>query len=180
MSIKTFLLQQFETEHQVFLMALQEIPEERFSLRSPCGGHSAAWIALHILDWTRLYLPEEQGGGPKAKYAYLGWENEPWTQALQGETAVNEASPQGLVLTALEAALAQSREGYSRLPEQAFAPEYRMQTPFGERALSDLLARQLRHIAYHRGQVVLLQRQWEGTPSSPQPAEHPKNSAGPR
>ncbi|WP_198170495.1 DinB family protein [Deinococcus arboris] len=159
MSIKAFLLQQFETEHQAFVQALKGIPEEQFSRASPCGGHSAAWMALHILDWTRLYLPEEQGGGPKATYAYLGWENEPWTQALKGEAAMSEATSQETILAALEAALAQAREGYARIPEQGFAPEYQIQTPFGERVLSDSLARQLRHIAYHRGQAVLLQRQ---------------------
>lgn len=155
--LQTYLAELFEAEGKAFVAALGRVPEDRFSAEPPAGGHSAAWHALHIADWHRLFLsPGLAGVSPDERFAYLGWEDKDFAKAVLGPADVNEADPRERVLAHLEAALAAGLGNLRSAGAERFAPGVTVPTPMGARAVLGGLSTQVRHVAYHRGQVSLV------------------------
>ncbi|AFZ66294.1 DinB family protein [Deinococcus peraridilitoris] len=148
-SLQDFLVQQFETETKAFVSALEAVPEDLFAHAPQGGGHSVAWHALHIAEWTRVLVLQDF----TASYGHLGWEDKEWTQKLQGPTRVTEQGGKTAVLVEVQAVFAEALRELRSLSDGALAGS--AVTPFGERPLLPSLGGQLRHTAYHRGQIKL-------------------------
>ncbi|GGM11000.1 DinB family protein [Deinococcus aerophilus] len=153
-SIQEFLADNYRTELTAFRAVLDTISEETFG--TDRLGHSPAWHALHIADWLRLTVL----GDRAANYHYLGWEDKDWAQAMGTEAApMTEAGGKAAVLARLEAVGEQAvvyLRGASDTDMQGmtFSPS----APTGERPRLAAVGLHLRHVAYHRGQVVLGQK----------------------
>ncbi|WP_425145627.1 DinB family protein [Deinococcus sp.] len=152
-SLQTFLAAQFEQELTMFRAALTGVPEDAFhALRL---GHSAAWHALHIAEWLRFFVLQDF----TPSYAHLGWEAAPWMPALLGTPPVSEPAPRADILAELErvgalvTANIRDLQG-EQLGEMLRAPA----APTGQRERLTGLGMQLRHVAYHRGQVQLAKK----------------------
>ncbi|GAA5514468.1 hypothetical protein Dcar01_03224 [Deinococcus carri] len=148
--LQDFLTEQYAAELNAFRAALNAVPDEHFAAAGV--GHSPAWHALHIAEWLRLAVL----GDRSATYAHLGWEDQPWVQALSGTPALSEDAGKdavlaylddisGQVLTFLQNMSAEELQGTS------FSPS----APGGERPRLQGIGLHLRHVAYHRGQVRL-------------------------
>ena len=148
-ALRDFLVQQYETELKAFTSALEAVPEDVFGKAPHDGGHSVAWHALHIAEWSRLLVLQDF----TASYAHLGWEDRDWTKQLAGATRVREEAGKTAVLVEAQAVFSRVLEDLRDFSDEALAGSSR--TPFGERPLLGTLGTQLRHTAYHRGQIKL-------------------------
>lgn len=148
-SLQDFLVQQFETETKGFISALEAVPEDLFAHAPHDGGHRVAWHALHIAEWTRILVLQDL----TASYGHLGWEDKEWAQKLQGPTRVTEQGGRTAVLVEVQAVFTEALRELRTLSVEALAGS--AVTPYDERPLFSNLGTQLRHIAYHRGQVKL-------------------------
>lgn len=156
MDVQAYLAEMFETEGKALMATLGRVPDERFSSEPPSGGHSAAWHALHIADWHRIFVsPGLTGVSPDERFAYLGWEDRDFAQAVAGPAEVNETDPRERVVAHLEAAFAAGLENIRSAPAERFTAGPTMETPLGPRTVLGGLSTQVRHIGYHRGQVSL-------------------------
>lgn len=85
-AVGALVVQAMQSEFDAFIEQLEECPTELFGT-SPLLGHSIAWHALHIMDWTRCMIQWDlKGVNPKLTYSYLGFEKETWAQAVYGPT----------------------------------------------------------------------------------------------
>lgn len=149
-TLQTFLADQYEIELTTFCAALESLPGGTFSAARL--GHSPAWHALHIADWLRLTVLQDK----TSTYNYLGWEDQAWAQNLSGFPPVTEDADQSAILAQLSSVGAQAvvyLRGASdaEMEGLTFAPS----APNGQRPRLTALGLHLRHIAYHRGQVLL-------------------------
>ncbi len=154
MGLQEFLADNYRTELTAFRAVLDGIFEESFG--TPRLGHSPAWHALHIADWLRLTVL----GDRTPSYAYLGWEDQPWVAGLGTQPPpVTETAGKAAILARLDAvgeqAVASLRAASDAdMGGMTFSPS----APTGERPRLAAVGLHLRHIAYHRGQVVLAQK----------------------
>lgn len=154
MGLQEFLADNYRTELAAFRTVLDGIPAESFA--TPRLGHSPAWHALHIADWLRLTVL----GDKTANYHHLGWEDKDWAQAMKTEAApVQEDASKADILARLDS-IGEQAAAYLKNASDAdmegmtFSPS----APNGERPRLAAVGLHLRHIAYHRGQVVLGQK----------------------
>ncbi len=148
-ALRDFLVQQYEAELKAFTSALENVPEDVFGKAPHDGGHSVAWHALHIAEWSRLLVLQDF----TASYGHLGWEDRDWTRPLSGQTRVREDGGKTAVLVEVQAVFARTVEDLRDFGDETLSAPAR--TPFGERPLLGTLGTQLRHTAYHRGQIRL-------------------------
>ncbi|PNY80728.1 DinB family protein [Deinococcus koreensis] len=149
-TVQNFVADAFEMELSMFRAALEAVPGAEF--QNPRLGHSAAWHALHIAEWLRFFVLQDF----TASYAHLGWEDAPWMGEFRGTPTVAETEGKVMIMAELarvEALIVRHiRELQGeQLGEMLRAPA----APTGERERLTGLGMQLRHVAYHRGQVQL-------------------------
>ncbi|SMB89344.1 DinB family protein [Deinococcus hopiensis] len=150
MNAQTFLAEAFEQELGMFRTGLGSVLEETFA--APRLGHSPAWHALHIAEWLRFFALQDFS----ATYTHLGWENADWMTALRGTPPVSETDGKAAVLAELDRIGAQVVAHIRELQDDQLGDMLRAPAaPTGERARLTGLGMQLRHIAYHRGQLKL-------------------------
>ncbi len=154
MNLNDFLLDFVQSEYKMFHDILNSIPAAEFSTDNPNGGHSAAWHALHITDWTRFM---GMGDRTPASFGYFGWENADWAQPFLGPKTIAESASKAEILARLDQAQAEFLAFISKLSEAELSAPYL--TPFGEVTRAAGIARQVRHVAVHRGQMRLNVRQ---------------------
>lgn len=155
---KTVLIEQLSNHSMAFLKGLESVPEEVFSLDPPAGGHSVAWQALHIADWQRIMVsPGLEGVEPEARFAYLGWEDRDWSKAVLGPSPAALTDPKASILEYITFELERGPKDILNATDAQL--EARVLTPMGERAVWTMLTGQVRHIAYHWGQAMLVKSQ---------------------
>ena len=147
-SVQTFLADSFELELSMFRAALDAVPGAEF--QNPRLGHSAAWHALHISEWLRFFVLQDFS----ASYAHLGWEDAPWMAEFRGAPTVAETEGKVMILAELARVEALIVPHIYELQDEHLGEMLRAPAaPTGERERLTGLGMQLRHIAYHRGQV---------------------------
>lgn len=162
MDAKTVLIDQLKNHSQAFLKGLEGVPEELFDLEPLAGGHSVAWHALHIADWQRILVPVGlQSVDPDARFAYLGWEDRDWSKAVLGLSPAAHTDPKARVLDYLSAELERGPKDIQDASDDQL--QARIITPMGERVVWTMLTGQVRHIAYHWGQAMLVKTQLSHT-----------------
>ncbi|ACO47155.1 DinB family protein [Deinococcus deserti] len=150
MNTQTFVADAFEQELSMFRSALDSVAAEEFA--APRLGHSPAWHALHIAEWLRLFALQDFG----ATYAHLGWEGSPWTASLCGTPLVTEQAGKTAILAELDRVGAEVVAQIRSLHDEQLIDMLRAPAaPTGERQRLAGLGMQLRHTAYHRGQLKL-------------------------
>ncbi len=147
-------------ELQMFRAGLDTVSEAEFDTpklgRSIDLGHSAAWHALHIAEWLRFFPLQDLS----PSYAYLGWENAPWLPPFLGQPSVAEAAPKVQVLAELDRVGAILIDHIRNLSDEQLGDMLKAPAaPTGERDRLTALSLQLRHMAYHRGQLKLSQKE---------------------
>lgn len=152
-SVQNFVADSFETELSMFRAALDGVPGAEF--QNPRLGHSAAWHALHIAEWLRFFVLQDF----TASYAHLGWEDAGWMAEFRGTPTVAETEGKVMIMAELarvEALIVPHIRGLQdeQLGELLRAPA----APAGQRERLTGLGMQLRHVAYHRGQLKLAQK----------------------
>lgn len=158
MSETALIAEQLSRHSKTFLKALEDFPEAQFHTDLPAGGHSAAWHALHVADWTRILVPAGLTSvDANARFSSLGWEDTEFVQRVHGESPANLSDPKALILEYVKTELERSaREVQSATQEQLMA---KIQVPMGERIVRALLLTQIGHVPYHYGQIKLNARQ---------------------
>ena len=154
MDFQRFVTEQFESNNRIFLRALENTPEAHFHRAPRGGGHSCAWHALHIAEWTRLLLPaglEDFDGS--ARFAYLGWEDATFAKAVFGEPEVRDDAPKNVILEHLAAELERGTRLVAEADAARLTNDAKLKTPMGERGVLTLLTIQVRHVPYHTGQA---------------------------
>jgi DinB superfamily len=155
MDAQTFAANQLENHAKAFLKALTQTPEEHFFTDPPAGGHSVAWHALHTADWNRVLVsPKLEGVKPSERFAYLGWENQPWATAVFGASPVSITDSKAKIL---EFVTQEFERGVQDLRDASPSQlEVKIPTPTGEREVMTMIVGQIRHIAYHWGQAKMV------------------------
>lgn len=154
MSLQEFLADNYRIELNAFRTVLDGIPAESFATARL--GHSPAWHALHITDWLRLTVL----GDKTPNYHYLGWEDAAWVTRLGTQPApLNEDASKADILARLDTVGAEAvaylqDASDADMSGMTFSPS----APNGERPRLAAVGLHLRHVAYHRGQVVLGQK----------------------
>lgn len=134
----------------MYRAALDAVPAESFAV--PMLGHSAAWHALHISEWLRFFALQDFS----ASYAHLGWETAPWMDELRGPPKAAETDGKDAALAELDRVAAQIIEHTRALQGDQLGDLLRAPAaPTGVRERLTGLGMQLRHVAYHRGQVQM-------------------------
>jgi DinB superfamily len=83
----SFIAEQLGRNNKIFLKTLEDFPEGLFHTDLPAGGHSVAWHALHIADWTRILVPAKlEDVSSELRFAYLGWEDAAFAQPVLGDS----------------------------------------------------------------------------------------------
>ena len=149
-SAQSFLASAFEQELTMFRAALDAVPDADF--QSSLLGHSPAWHALHISEWLRFFALQDFS----ASYAHLGWETAPWMNDLRGTPHANETNSKAIVLGELDRVGAEVVAHTRDLTDGQLGDLLRAPAaPTGQRERLTGLGMQLRHVAYHRGQVQM-------------------------
>jgi uncharacterized damage-inducible protein DinB len=154
----TLIAEQLSRSAKTYLKALEEFPESQFFSDLPAGGHSAAWHALHIADWTRILAPAKlESTDSSLRFSCLGWEDAEFSAKVNGPSPANLDDGKTAILEYLQSELERSvREVQSANPAQL---ETKITVPMGERVVRALLIIQVGHVPYHYGQVKLNARQ---------------------
>ena len=140
-------------EFEAFQEALDQCPERLLS-QSPASGHSVAWHALHIMDWTRCMIqPGLLGVNPALRYGHLGFETEAWARAVTGPTLAHEQGNADEIKVAVRITFEVALETIWHAPQERFAAEAMWTTLKRPRPVVDGLLYHLIHTAYHRGQI---------------------------
>ncbi|WP_412026510.1 DinB family protein [Deinococcus yunweiensis] len=149
-SVQNFLADGYELELGLFRTALDAVPDADF--QTSRLGHSPAWHALHISEWLRFFALQDF----TPTYAHLGWESAPWMVELHGIPNANETNSKAVVLAELDRVVAEIVAHIRALPDDQLGDMLRAPAaPTGERERLTGLGMQLRHVAYHRGQVQM-------------------------
>lgn len=152
-AVQPFIASALEAEFGAFLAQLEPCAPELFRSQ-PAQGHSVAWHALHVMDWTRCVIqPGLQGVNPALTYGYLGFEQEAWAQAVYGPTLAHEHEGKEKILAALRSVFGEALAAVRTAPAERFSTTALWTTLKKPRPVLDGLAYHLRHVAYHRGQV---------------------------
>ncbi|QFP75800.1 DinB family protein [Deinococcus sp. AJ005] len=154
MGLQEFLADNYHIELSAFHTVLEGIPADSFATARL--GHSPAWHALHIADWLRLTVL----GDKTPNYHYLGWEDASWVAGLGTASApLDEDAAKADILARLDMVSEQAvaylkNASDADMDGMTFSPS----APNGERPRLAAVGLHLRHVAYHRGQVVLGQK----------------------
>ena len=155
---KTVLIDQLKNHAQAFLKGLEDVPDELFSSEPPAGGHSVAWHALHIADWQRILIPAGlENISPDSRFAYLGWEDRDWSKAVLGSSPAAHTDPKARILEYVSAELERGPRDIQDATDAQL--QSKVITPMGERVVWSMLTGQVRHIAYHWGQAMMVKSQ---------------------
>lgn len=155
-AVQSFIASGLEAEFRAFLEQLEACATEQFSTQ-PAQGHSVAWHALHVMDWTRCVIqPGLQGVNPALAYGYLGFEQEAWVQAVYGPTLAHEQDSKEKILAALRSVFEEALSAVRTAPAERFSTTALWTTLKQPRPVLDGLTYHLRHAAYHRGQVQMV------------------------
>lgn len=150
---RALILYSLKAEFQAFQEVLRECPEKMFGQR-PSWGHSAAWHALHVMDWTRCIIqPGLLGVNPALTYGYLGFEQEDWARAVTGPTLAQEQDGKEAVLAVVQAVFEQALEDILNAPAERFSPQATFEAIKKPRPVLESLLYHATHMAYHRGQA---------------------------
>jgi uncharacterized damage-inducible protein DinB len=154
----TLIAEQLSRAAKTFLKAMEEFPEAAFFTDLPAGGHSAAWHALHIADWTRILVPAKlESTDSSLRFSYLGWEDAEFSAKVSGSSPANLTDSKTAILEYLRSELERSvKDVGSGNPAQL---EAKITVPMGERVVRALLLTQIGHVPYHYGQVKLNAKQ---------------------
>lgn len=152
-TIRQLLLSAMSADFEAFQDVLQACPPEKWS-ESPRPGHSVAWHALHIMDWTRCVIqPGLMGVNPALTYGYLGFEKEAWAQAVTGPTQATEHDDSATISTALQSVLQEALEAVRTAPAERLTEHAMFSAVKKPRPVLESLLYHVRHTAYHRGQA---------------------------
>lgn len=155
-AVQSLIATTMQAEFETFLAQLEACPAEMFSAQ-PTQGHSAAWHALHIMDWTRCMIqPGLNGVNPSLTYGYLGFEQAPWALAVYGPTLAHEQDGKEKILGALDNTFLESLNAVRTAPAKRFTTSALWTTLKQPKSVLDGLMYHIRHVAYHRGQVRLV------------------------
>ena len=151
MNLGDYLAGEYRSELEMFRAALESVPDEQF-YAAPLS-HSPAWHALHVSDWLRLMVLDDQ----TPDYHYLGWEDNTRVQALGTQSApLEEDAPRAEIMARLEDIGARAAAWLDTAQDSDLDGEvFSAATASGTRPRVTALGMQLRHVAYHRGQVQL-------------------------
>lgn len=153
-AVRALIVQTMQGEFEAFLEQLEKCPAELFNVK-PSVGHSVAWHALHIMDWTRCMIHWDlKGVNPALTYAYLGFEQEPWVQKVYGPTLAQEQDSKEKIISKLsDVVFDEAIDALNHAPQERFKPEAMWTTLKQPRPVLSSLTYHIRHVAYHRGQV---------------------------
>ena len=154
----SLIAEQLSRSAKIFLKSLEEFPEAHFFSDLPAGGHSVAWHALHIADWTRILVPAKlESTDSSLRFSYLGWEDAEFSAKVKGSSPTNLDDGKAAILEYLKSELERGvQEVQGANPGQL---EAKIVVPMGERVVRALLLTQVGHVPYHYGQVKLNARQ---------------------
>lgn len=156
MYVRFLIVDTLNAEFKAFLEVLDECPQERFSVQ-PRLGHSVAWHALHIMDWTRCVIqPGLSGVNSAFTYGYLGFEDVAWAQAVTGPTLAHEQDDKDVVMAAVESVLQGAVKAVQTAPRERFTEDAVFAALNRPRPVLESLMYHTRHTAYHRGQLALV------------------------
>ena len=156
----SLIAEQMTRVNKMFLKGLEEFPENTFFTDLPSGGHSAAWHALHIADWTQILVPADFDSIPQGlRLGHLGWEDAAWIAGATGPSPVNLTDSKAAILEYLKRELERGVETVKA--GAADRLEVKITTPMGERVVRNLLLTQLGHVPYHYGQIKMNAKQLE-------------------
>lgn len=154
-SVQSLIAYVLDAEFKVFLKTLNKCPREQFD-EQPSLGHSVAWHALHMMDWTRCIIqPELRGLNRALTYSYLGFENLAWAQAVTGPTLAYEQDGKDAVVASVEKVFRDAVEAVQSAPTERFTENAMFAALEKPRPVLESLTYHVRHTAYHRGQLVL-------------------------
>jgi uncharacterized damage-inducible protein DinB len=158
MDAKTLLVEQMTRGAKVFLKALEDFPEEKFHADLASGGHSVAWHALHIADWTQILVPAHlRDVDSKLRFMYLGWEEADFAKSVYEIGFLTAQSRKSEIIYHVKTQL--ERAALDLLEADAALLERTVQTPMGERKLLAIIMTHVAHVPYHYGQVKLNAKQ---------------------
>ncbi|GGK37732.1 hypothetical protein GCM10008955_34540 [Deinococcus malanensis] len=159
--LQSFLSTALDAEFRAFGNALHAVPATVFG-RAAAYGHSAAWYALHIMDWTRCVIQPGLGGvNPALTYGYLGFEEADWVRRVTGPTLAAEDDTKDQILTALDQVFTQALKAVCTASAERFTSEALWATLKRPRPVLEGLTSHLRHTAYHRGQIAPLLKEFQ-------------------
>jgi DinB superfamily len=154
----TLIAEQLSRAAKTFLKAMDEFPEQSFFTNLPAGGHSTAWHALHIADWTRILVPAKlESTDSSLRFAYLGWEDAEFSARVKGSSPANLDDGKPAILEYLKSELERSVKDVQSA--NGVQLEAKIVVPMGERVVRVLLLTQIGHVPYHYGQVKLNAKQ---------------------
>ena len=152
-AVRVLVTDALAAEFQAFEALLQICPAEYFAER-PSYGHTVAWHALHVMDWTRCMIQPGLGDiNPALTYGYLGFENEPWAQAVTGPTLAQEQDGKDAILNALQSTFSEALAALRGAPDERFSSDAVWTAIKKPRPVVGSLMYHVTHMAYHRGQV---------------------------
>ena len=151
--VRMLIANALTAEFRAFEEALQSCPAKRFAER-PSYGHTAAWHALHVMDWTRCMIqPGLNGVNPDLTYSFLGFENQPWAQAATGPTLAQEQDGKDVILVAVQNTFAEALAAIRDAPDERFSSDAVWKAINKPRPVLESLMYHVTHTAYHRGQT---------------------------
>ena len=151
--VRSLVTSTLAAEFEAFGNVLSGCPADRFNT-PPRFGHSAAWHALHVMDWTRAIIqPGLLGANPELTYGYLGFEDQPWAQAVSGPTLARESDSKDVIAEAVRGVFANALEAIQTAPDERFRTDALFAALKKPRPVLESLLYHATHTAYHRGQV---------------------------
>lgn len=152
-AIRMLISNALSAEFRAFEELLQSCPAEQVAER-PSYGHTVAWHALHIMDWTRCMIqPGLNGVNPALTYGHLGVEDQPWAQAVTGPTLAQEQDRKEVILAAVQMTFAQALAAIQSAPDERFSSDAVWGAIKKPRPVLESLMYHATHTAYHRGQA---------------------------
>jgi uncharacterized damage-inducible protein DinB len=159
MTVIELLVDQMTRGSKAFLKALDEFPEDHFQIEPTAGGHSAAWHALHVADWTRVLVPAKlENLEANARFTYLGWESADFAKNVFGDSPAMHTDSKARILEYLRGELERAGSDVQNATEAQL--EAKIIVPMGERKILANIQGQIQHVPYHYGQVRLTAKQW--------------------
>ena len=151
--VRALILLSLKAEVVAFQEVLRECPERMFA-QQPKWGHSVAWHALHIMDWTRCMIqPGLLGVNPALTYGYLGFETEEWAKAVGGPTLAHEQDSPEMIRNSLQLVFGEALDALEDAPQERFTDQASWTTLKKPKPVLAGLLYHLSHTAYHRGQI---------------------------
>jgi uncharacterized damage-inducible protein DinB len=150
---RSLLTDALSAEFQAFGDVLSGCPAAQFNT-PPQHGHSASWHALHVMDWTRAIIqPGLKGANPELTYGYLGFEDQPWAQAVTGPTLAQESDSKDVIPEAVRGVFEAALDAIRQAPEERFSNSAIFDALKKPRPVLESLLYHATHTAYHRGQI---------------------------